>query len=163
MVEWTRWQQDKQFIWGSDHRGEDTQVAFFLRNHGLCLDVPVNDAYAFRLRGGVWGGFETSNPLGPFSFIDQCYSKIQKLIDNECFAYAHKVPMEWMPILLGVMQIHVANLTKCPLFGKGISRLVNGTVYRKVEADNRVSCAVYDCDACLKDEFTSSCCGWEEE
>ncbi|KAL7502213.1 hypothetical protein ACHAWX_000494 [Stephanocyclus meneghinianus] len=161
MVKWQQWQHDKKFEWGSTHTGEDSQVAFFLREHGICLGVPVKDVYNFRLMGGVWGGFERAHPLASDIFVAECHTKIQSMVDNECFAYAHTVSIEWMPILTGVMAIHVANRTKCPLFGKGVSRIVNGTVYHRVE--KRTLCAINDCDPCLKDELTNDCCGWKEK
>ncbi|KAL3795360.1 hypothetical protein HJC23_009533 [Cyclotella cryptica] len=161
MLKWQQWQEDEKFEWGSSHTGEDSQVAFFLREHGLCLSVPVKDVYNFRLMSSIWGGFERAHPVSPNIFVAECHSKIQSMADNECFAYAHKVSMEWMPILSGVMAIQVANQKRCPLFGKGVSRIVNGTVYQSVE--RRDNCEKNDCDPCLKDALTNDCCGWKEK
>eukprot|EP00956_Cyclotella_meneghiniana_P042209 scaffold248391_cov70-Cyclotella_meneghiniana.AAC.17 len=155
VLKWHSWQHDKKFTWGhkDDHSGEDSQVSYFLREHGICLDVPVIDTHAFRSRGGIWDGFLHAHPLGPDYFKDDCTKVIQKMLENECFTYAHKVLPEWMSVLADVMKIHVANQMNCKLFGKGISRIANGTVYHR--AENKAQCMT-DCDPCLK-----NCCEWE--
>jgi hypothetical protein len=155
---WNAWVHDKKFVWGSDHKGEDSQVAFFLREHNVCLDIPVVDAYGLRERGGVWGGFERGHPFGPAAFRAQCTNKVQNMLGNECFVYAHEVSLPWMPILAQIMVAHVVNKTKCNLFRKGVSRVVNGTIYQSVE--QVTGCADFDCDPCLKDAI-NSCCGWK--
>jgi hypothetical protein len=38
------------------------------------------------------------------------------LMNNYCFAYAHKVSLEWMHVLADIMAVYVANQTKCDLF-----------------------------------------------
>jgi hypothetical protein len=58
------------------------------------------------------------------------------------------------------MAIHVANQTKCDLYGKGVSRVVNGTIaYHRVESKSQ--CMVSECHPCLRDAVTNQCCGWQ--
>ena len=159
MQKWHTWQHDGLFQWGhrDDHKGEDSQVSFFLRVHGVCLDIPVIDVGVFRQRGGIWGGFERAHPLGPTFFEERCSKMIADMIKNECFAYAHNVGFEWMPFLVDIMRVHVRNETKCELFGKGISRVVNGTFYRQSNAER--PCALGD--KCVQGTNNDSC-GWEK-
>ena len=158
MQQWHTWQHDNKFQWGhrDDHNGEDSQVSFFLREHGVCLGVPVVDVGVFRRRGGIWGGFEHAHPLGPTFFNEHCTKMITDMVENECFTYAHNVGFDWMPFLVDVMKTHARNGTKCQLFGKGISRVVNGTFYRQSNRD--MPCAVSD--KCVQGT-TDDSCGWE--
>jgi hypothetical protein len=155
MQNWNMWDSDQRFTWGEqmDHKGEDGQVSFFLNEHGVCLDVPAIDLYGVRVRSGVWG-------VGDDYFKEACSKKLQDLVNNYCFAYAHKVSLESMQVLVDVMAIHVANQTKCDLYGKGVSRVVNGTIaYHRVESKSQ--CMVSECHPCLRDAVTNQCCGWQ--
>ena len=154
MQKWKLWDEDKLFVWGTSHRGEDGQVAYFLNDHGVCLDVPAVDVYAFRVRSGVWG-------VGPDYFKEDCYKKLHDLVNNYCFAYAHKVSLEWMPVLADIMAVHVVNQTKCDLFHKGLSRIVNGSIVYHQVAKSKSPCGASGCDPCLRDAVTNECCGWE--
>lgn len=158
---WHGWNQDGKFTWGyiDDHKGEDSQVSFFLREHGVCLDVPVVDTLMFKNRGGMWEGFDRAHPLGVEYFRDSCTKKIHDMVKNECFTHAHKVWIEWMPVVLDVTRAHVEKRTKCELIGKGVSRVVNGTVYHR--GGKKSQCTIAECDPCLKDASTNDCCGWE--
>jgi hypothetical protein len=161
MQKWHSWNTDGKFTWGheNDHKGEDSQVGFFLREHGVCLDVPVLDAPGFKGKSGLWEGFNRAHPLGVEYFREDCTKRIVDMTKNECFAYAHKVWLEWMPVMADVLRLHVQKSTKCELFGKGVSRVVKGAVYHKV--DGASQCAISDCDPCLKDEGAGGCCAWE--
>jgi hypothetical protein len=161
MLKWHSWNADGKFTWGhkNDHKGEDSQVAFFLREHGVCLDVPVLDAPRFKSRAGLWEGFDRASPLSVEHFREGCTKRILEMSENECFTYAHKVWLEWMPVMADVLRVHVQKSTKCELFGKGVSRVVKGAVYHKV--DGASQCAISDCDPCLKDEGAGGCCAWE--
>jgi hypothetical protein len=162
MKKWQMWRKDNRFTWGhvDDHKGEDSQVGFFLREHGVCLDVPVVDISTFRQRAGMWEGFNLAHPLGPGYFRGECTKIIEDMVSNECFAYAHKVwALEWMLVLADVLKTHVSDKTRCELFGKGVSRIVNGTIYHRVQKESQ--CTITACDPCLEDAITKDCCGWE--
>ncbi|ACI64399.1 predicted protein [Thalassiosira pseudonana CCMP1335] len=113
MMRWKDWRSDGRHVWGSFHSGEDSQMAFFLREHGTCLEIPIRNLAKFK-QNYVWGGFDDiGSPMN-------CREKIKWLSDNPCFAYAHKVPMEWMGPLTGVLASQIVNNATCSLIDKGI-------------------------------------------
>ena len=133
MLHWEEWEQQDIYPWGLRYyKGEDTNVAMFLRDHGVCLDVASREAVTFGRQSGVWGGFE--NITAPVSNVmyTQCKERVRRLMHNECFAYGHKVPLQWMPLLAEVMASQASNKTHCGLISKQGSRIVNGTIYRRV-------------------------------
>lgn len=160
MLHWEDWQSQNIFPWGLRYYGgEDTHVAMFLRDHGVCLEIPSADAKTFGTRSGPWGGFE--NITSPVSGVvtEQCREKVKLLMNNECFAHAHKVPLQWMPILAEIMKSHVSNNTVCELVSKEGSIVVNGSLYHKMLGDLKEDS---ECDPCLLNQETKSCIGWEQ-
>jgi len=156
ILRWKDWRSDGRHVWGSFHTGEDSQMAFFLREHGTCLAMPLRNENLSNFKENyVWGGFEDiGSPMKALSTI-ACREKVKWLSENPCFAYAHKVPSKWMGILTGVLASHIVNNTSCSLVDKGGSRIVNGSIYHFME--NITGCTT-DCDPCLRD--ASGCCSW---
>lgn len=160
MLHWEKWQAQNIFPWGLRYYGgEDANVAMFLRDHGVCLEVPSSDAQAFGTRSGVWGGFENITPPVSNGVTQQCIERVKSLMDNECFVHGHKVPLQWMPILVEVMKSHASSDTVCELVSNEGSIVVNGTLYHRILDDlNEES----ECDPCLLNQKTLSCSGWKQ-
>jgi len=161
ILRWKDWRSDGRHVWGSFHTGEDSQMAFFLREHGTCLAMPIRNENLSNFKENyVWGGFEDiGSPMKALSTI-ACREKVKWLSENPCFAYAHKVPLKWMGILTGVLASHIVNNATCSLVDndKGGSRIVNGSIYHFME--NITGCTA-DCDPCLRD--ASGCCSWSPQ
>ena len=153
ILRWKDWRSDGRHVWGKFHTGEDSQMAFFLRQHGTCLTIPIRkeNLVNFGKENYVWGGFEDISSSA-------CIEKIKWLSDNPCFAYAHKVPLKWMGILTGVLASHIVNNTTCSLIDKRGSRIVNGSIYHFME--NITGCTT-GCDPCLRD--ASGYCSWSSD